>query len=94
VGVSLDQNKDELTAFLATESLNWPQVYDEGGMDSRLANDLGILTIPTLILIDQQGKVKNNNVAVADLDGELRELLVKANNNAKAKPEAKGKSTR
>jgi len=75
VGVSLDNNAKDLTAYLAENPLPWPQIFEEGGLDSRPANVFGILTVPTMILIDQQGKVVSRNIAVADVESEVKKLL-------------------
>jgi hypothetical protein len=75
VGISLDYSVNDLTAYLAENPLPWPQIYEEGGLDSRPANVLGILTLPTMILVDQQGKVVNRNVSIADLASELKKLI-------------------
>ena len=75
VGVSLDNNAKELDAYLADNPLPWPQIFETGGLDSRPANALGILTVPTMILVDQQGKVVNRNIAAADLEAELKRLI-------------------
>jgi thiol-disulfide isomerase/thioredoxin len=75
IGISLDSNPQALAAYLKENRLPWAQIYEEGGLDSRLANELGILTLPTMILIDQDGKVLNRNAHVSDLDRELRAKL-------------------
>jgi thiol-disulfide isomerase/thioredoxin len=75
IGVSVDGNVKDLNAYLAENPLPWPQIFEEGGLDSRPANMLGILTVPTMILVDQQGKVVNRNVSAADLEGELKKLI-------------------
>ena len=75
VGVSLDANKDDLRRYLTQNRLPWPQLHEEGGLDSRLANELGILTLPTMLLVDRRGRVINRNVDVGGLDGELKKLL-------------------
>jgi thiol-disulfide isomerase/thioredoxin len=75
VGVSLDGSKDDLRRYLAQNRLPWPQIYEQGGLDNRLANELGILTLPTMLLVDQRGRVINRNVHVGGLDGELKKLL-------------------
>jgi thiol-disulfide isomerase/thioredoxin len=75
ISVSLDNNAKDLNAFLAENKLTWPQIFEEGGLDSRPANALGILTVPTMILVDQQGKVVNRNIQMADLEGELKKLI-------------------
>ncbi|MGA2032910.1 MAG: thioredoxin-like domain-containing protein [Thermoguttaceae bacterium] len=75
VGVNLDTNVKALNDYLAENPLSWPQIFEEGGLDSRPANQLGILTVPTMILVDQQGKVVNRNVQAADLESEIKKLL-------------------
>ena len=75
LGVNLDTNRQEVVAYLRENRLPWPQVYEEGGLDSRLANEMGIFTLPTMLLVDQQGKVVNRNLQAAELEDELKKLL-------------------
>jgi hypothetical protein len=75
VGVSLDKNVKDLNAYLSENPLPWPQIYEEGGMDSRPANQLGILTLPTMILIDQQGHVVSRDISIADVEAEVKKLV-------------------
>lgn len=75
VGISLDSRKEELVEYLQRNRLAWPQIYEEGGLDSRLANSLGILTLPTMLLLDKQGRVVNRNIHVTELDKEIGALL-------------------
>ena len=74
IGVSLDNNVKDLNAYLAENPLPWPQIYEEGGLDSRPANVLGILTVPTMILVDQQGQVVNRNISITEVESELKKL--------------------
>jgi TolA-binding protein/peroxiredoxin len=75
VGVSLDYTPEATQQLVQEYQLNWPQLYEPGGLDSPLANELGIVTVPTLILVDQQGKVVNRNLQTAVLESELRRLI-------------------
>lgn len=75
VGVCLDNSKADMAAFLKEEDLRWPQLFEEGGLDSRYANELGIQTLPTMILVDKQGKVVNRNIRAQDLQAELMKIL-------------------
>jgi len=75
IGVNLDSRREDMAAYLAESRVRWPQIFEEGGLDSRPANELGILTLPTMILVDQQGKVVHRNVHVAELDRELKRLV-------------------
>jgi thiol-disulfide isomerase/thioredoxin len=75
IGVNLDNNVKDLNAYLAENPLPWPQIFEEGGLDSRVANLLGILTVPTMILVDQQGKVVSRSIAIADVESEVKKLI-------------------
>jgi len=75
IGVSLDSRLADLKAYLQENPLPWPQIFEEGGLDSRPANQLGILTVPTMILVGPDGKVVNRNISVAELDKELKTIL-------------------
>jgi peroxiredoxin len=75
IGVSLDYKLADLTAFLEENKLPWPQIWEDGALDSPPANQLGIVTLPTMILVDREGKVVSRNVRMVDLEGELKKLL-------------------
>ena len=64
-----------MQAFLAQNRYLWRQVHEPGGFDGRLANDLGVMTLPMMILVDQKGIVVDDNIFVAELDNELRQRL-------------------
>ncbi len=75
VGVNLDTDAKEMTGYVKEYGLSWPQIYEEGGLDSRPASELGIHTLPTMILVNKEGKVVNRNIRVAEIDGELKKLI-------------------
>jgi len=75
VGINLDNDRQTALAFLKQNRLPWPQLHEDGGLDSRLANEMGILTLPTMILLDKDGKVANRSVHVSQLETELKALL-------------------
>ena len=76
IGVSLDYSQDELTAYLrANPQLRWKQLFEPGGFESRLANEMGVITSPLMVLVDDKGQVANANVQPAELEDELKKLL-------------------
>jgi len=75
IGINLDREARSLTEYLRATSLSWPQLYEPGGLDSRLANELGVMTLPTMLLIDASGQVVRRNIHSAELDAELQRLL-------------------
>ena len=44
----LDNDRAELEAFLKEHQISWPQIFEGGGMDSRLAVDYGIILLPSI----------------------------------------------
>jgi len=75
VGICLDTSNQEVADFLKKNCLAWPQIYEPGGLDSRLANELGILTLPTMILLDKQGKVVNRSIHITEVEREVTSRL-------------------
>lgn len=77
IGVSFDAKAEELNDYLKKNRLPWPQIYEPGGLDGRLANEMGILTLPTMILVGKDGRVVNRNVHITELEREVGNLLKK-----------------
>jgi thiol-disulfide isomerase/thioredoxin len=77
VGISLDADRESLANYLRSNGIPWVQLYEEGGLDGRLAEELGVLTLPTMILLDAEGKVVDRNVMITDLEKKLGDLIGK-----------------
>jgi thiol-disulfide isomerase/thioredoxin len=75
IGVNLDSDRALAVQFLRSQPLPWPQLYEPGGLDSRFATEMGILTLPTMILVDNEGKVINRSIHAGELDEELSKRL-------------------
>ena len=75
VGISLDADRDALAAYLGSNGIPWVQLHEDGGLDGRLAEELGVLTLPTMLLLDADGNVVDRNVMITDLEKKLGELL-------------------
>ncbi len=75
VGIVLDTDKAQLAKFLASKPIPWPQMYESGGLDGRLAEELGVLTLPTMFLLDAQGNVLDRNLVITDLEKKLEAQL-------------------
>ena len=75
VGVNLDNDPKDATAYLRTKSLPWPQLYETGGLEGRFASELGILALPTMILVGKDGRVLNRGIHAGELEAELKKLL-------------------
>ncbi len=75
VGINLDDDVQLAKNFMQATKLPWTQLWEAGGMDSNLANQLGIVQVPTMLLIDKQGKVAKRSVHITDLDKEIGALV-------------------
>jgi thiol-disulfide isomerase/thioredoxin len=75
VGIALDSDKPQLEKFLKAKPIAWPQLHEAGGLDGRLAEELGVLTLPTMILLDAEGKVVDRNVVITELEKKIDALL-------------------
>jgi thiol-disulfide isomerase/thioredoxin len=74
VGISLDQEKGNLTEFVSGHSMEWPQYFDGQGWDNKLAGQFGITSIPAMWLIDKKGNLRDLH-ARSDLSGKVEKLL-------------------
>ena len=76
IGVNLDNERTDVNAYLKDSPLSWPQVFEGGGLEGRLAVEYGITSVPTMFLADAQGKVINRVIRTsADLDRQLDKIL-------------------
>lgn len=74
ISVCLDENANAAKQFWTQNKYVWKSIYEPGGLDGRLANEMGVMTLPLMILVDPQGNVANANVQVANLDTELAKI--------------------
>jgi thiol-disulfide isomerase/thioredoxin len=58
LGVSLDvTDRRTLRAWLNRNRIDWPQVWDDRGYDGAVAEQFGVVSLPTSLLIDTDGTV-------------------------------------
>jgi thiol-disulfide isomerase/thioredoxin len=74
VAVSLDQEKGNLTEFVSSHKMEWPQYFDGQGWENKFAGQFGITSIPAMWLIDKKGNLRDLH-ARADLSGKVEKLL-------------------
>ncbi len=77
VGISLDEKRDDLTAFLKKENLSWPQVFDGKGWNSPLAKQYGVRAIPATFLIGRDGKIAAVDVRGMGLEPAVKQALTR-----------------
>jgi thiol-disulfide isomerase/thioredoxin len=95
VGVNLDAETEKAGRFVQVNKLPWTQLYETGGMDGRLALEMGIVNLPTMILVDKDGKVIANEMHAVQLESELSKLFKESTGSArKASAKSDKKSTK
>lgn len=76
VGVNVDITRDLASGFLRQTPLPWTQLFEDGGLESsQLAKAFGVQTLPTMMLIDADGKVVRHNIRAAELDAEIAAMV-------------------
>jgi thiol-disulfide isomerase/thioredoxin len=84
VGVNLDYSKDDVVKYLKDNTqLRWKQLYEPGGFESRLANEMGLITLPMLVLVNDKGEVVSSDLQMPEVEGELAKVLAERVANAK-----------
>jgi thiol-disulfide isomerase/thioredoxin len=81
IGVSLDipESKgglDKLKAFVNDNDIPWPQLYQGKGWKSEFSTSWGVNFVPTLFIIDADGKLHSTDARLK-LDSLIPELLKK-----------------
>jgi thiol-disulfide isomerase/thioredoxin len=75
VGISLDQDRQSLEKFLAREKLPWVTLNEKSSARNPNAEYYGIMGIPTVILVDREGKVVSLNARGPELERLLGKLI-------------------
>jgi len=75
VGVSLDEDADAWKSAISRLNMKWPQMSDLKGWESKGAGLYHIQSIPSNVLISQDGKIVAKGLMGDDLMEKLKELL-------------------
>jgi len=74
VGISFDKEKAALETFVAGRDVPWAQCFDGNGWENTYGLQYGISAIPTMWLVDREGKVVDLN-ARRNLREKIERLL-------------------
>lgn len=77
IGVSLDEEKSDLEAFIAENKLPWPQHFDAKGWENEFAVKYAVQSIPLTWLIGPDGTIAAVNASDEELRTLIPELLAK-----------------
>lgn len=75
VCVNLDNTVREASDFQREQVPPGTVLYEEGGMSGKLGENYGIMVLPTLFLVDKNGKIVSRTVQMTTLEDELKKLL-------------------
>ena len=75
IGISLDNDETRLRDFLKENDIPWRQVFDGQGWDSTVPQQYGIRGIPSMWLIDKEGKLISNQARGEKLETLVAEAL-------------------
>jgi thiol-disulfide isomerase/thioredoxin len=75
VGVNLDTTTEPVEPYLRQHRVAWPQIHEPGGLDSGPGREFGIISVPTMFLVDKSGTVVSRSSSVAEVKEKLPELL-------------------
>jgi len=74
LGINLDEDTEQMQRVLKSSSITWPQHFDGLKWESPLVSRFGIMSIPTLWLIDKRGVLRDLNPG-ANLVERVEKLL-------------------
>ena len=74
VGISFDEDKEELQKFVKSKGVPWSQYFDGKGWQNKYGEQYGIHSIPSMWLVDKKGVLRDLD-AREDLAGKVEKLL-------------------
>ncbi len=75
IGVSLDRDRGAMENYLKSSGMEWPQYFDGGGWNNRIAAKYKVRSIPATYLIDRQGKIRYRTLRGKELEKAVEELV-------------------
>ena len=75
LGINLDEDKAQMQRVLTAANMTWPQCFDGRKWESPLVSRFGIMSIPTVWLVDKRGVLRDLN-ARGNLVERVEKLLL------------------
>ncbi len=75
IGISLDQDRAKLTAFIQEKKMSWKHYFDGLGWENKVSTRYGIDSIPATFLLDREGRIVAKGLRGDALEQKLAELL-------------------
>ncbi len=77
IGVNLDTEPNSAKQYIQQFRVPWQHIAEPGGFESPPAQKFGIITLPTMFLVDRQGKVVSSSASLEELKEQVPKLLGK-----------------
>lgn len=75
IGVNLDQTPNGVKGYLQQNGMTWPQIHEPGGLESPPSLAFGVISLPTMFLVDKKGNVHSRPASIEDVKAALPEAL-------------------
>ncbi|MBL9134981.1 MAG: TlpA family protein disulfide reductase [Verrucomicrobiales bacterium] len=75
VGISFDSDRSALEQFIAKKSVPWPQYFDGEAWGNKYGKMFGIRAIPTMWLLDHNGRIAEREARGPQLSKRVEQLL-------------------
>lgn len=98
LGVNLDDANSgpAIDAYLKQNKPRWNNIHDPGGMQGTMSQNFGIISLPTMFLVDRKGVVIARSVSLDELTKAMPQVLAgkPLRDNGKAAPPADRRAKR
>ena len=75
VSVALDESVAPVEKMVAEKGMDWPQIAEGKGHDSRIARAFNVHGTPTYFVIDRRGRIAARDLGGDELEETVREVL-------------------
>ena len=75
IGVNLDNSPNGVKAYMQQNGMTWPQIHEAGGLESPPSLAFGVISLPTMFLVDKKGNVHSRPASIEDVKTALPEAL-------------------
>lgn len=75
IGVNLDNTPNGVKGYMQQNGMTWPQIHEAGGLESPPSLAFGVISLPTMFLVDKKGNVHSRPASIEDVKAALPEAL-------------------
>lgn len=75
IGVNLDNTTNGVKGYMQQNGMTWPQIHEAGGLESPPSLAFGVISLPTMFLVDKKGLVHSRPASIEDVKAALPEAL-------------------